>query len=358
MARLWDEAGPRWADRIERTDGIAWLSHGTLVLNKPRRYITPLDVIHPPARDMVTLSDYRGFYLAKARPETSMIMSRGCPYACTFCSNKVWKVSTPLVRTRSPSSIADEMEHLRDNFGIREIFDHADEFNANVKVAEEICSELIDRRVGMSWKTQVRATPLPERRVDRLAAAGCWYVHLGIESGNEQTLRGIGKSVTLEEVRNACRVLKKHGIKVHGLFMLFNVWEEDGRLRYEGVDETARTLEFAESLAGERLLDYMGWSITTPYPGSKLYDIALRHDLIKPEQRQSWTKWLLDETFVMQLPGVSDQDMARAKSRGSLLRAKLMLRSGNVNLSDIGYIAKKGLKLVRNELKAVRGRLR
>jgi anaerobic magnesium-protoporphyrin IX monomethyl ester cyclase len=358
LARLWDQAGAHWEDQIKRIDGIAWRSNGSVVINKPRRYITPLDAIHPPARDMVRLGDYRGFYLAKARPETSMVMSRGCPYSCTFCSNKVWKVSTPRVRTRSPSSIADEMENLRDEFGIREVFDHADEFNANVGVADQICVELINRRIGLSWKTQVRATPLPEKLVDRMARAGCWYVHLGIESGNEETLRGIGKSVTLDQVKSACRVLKNHGIKVHGLFMLFNVWEEDGELRYEGVDETARTLAFAESLASEKLLDYMGWSVTTPYPGSKLYDIALRHDLIKPDLKYSWTKWLLDETFVMQLPGVSDHDMARAKSRGSVLRAKLMLRSGNVNLSDIGYIAKKGLKLVGNELKAMKGRLR
>jgi radical SAM superfamily enzyme YgiQ (UPF0313 family) len=358
LTRLWDQTGIHWKDQLEKIDGVAWRSNGSIVINRPRRYITPLDAINPPARDLIRLGDYRGFYLAKARPETSMVMSRGCPYSCTFCSNRVWKISTPLVRTRSPASIADEMEHLRDGFGMKEVFDHADEFNANVAAAMQICGELIKRDVGLSWKTQVRATPLPEELVARMAEAGCWYVHLGIESGNEETLRGIGKSVTLDQVRTACRVLKNQGIKVHGLFMLYNVWEEEGQLRYEGVSETAQTLEFAESLASEKLLDYMGWSVTTPYPGSKLYDIAVRHHLIKPDLNQNWTKWLLDETFVMQLPGVSDYDMARAKSRGSVLRAKLMLRSGNVNLSDLGYIARKGLKLVGNELKAIKGRLR
>jgi len=55
------------------------------------------------------------------------------------------------------------------------------------------------------------------------------------------------------------------------------------------------------------------------------------------------------------LPGVDDSDMAHAKSRGSLLRAKLMLRSGHMNPGDLGYMVKKGVKLVVNEVKALRG---
>jgi hypothetical protein len=210
-------------------------------------------------------------------------------------------------------------------------------------------------KLGMTWKTQVRAHPLPSSLVESMARAGCWYVHLGIESGNERTLRGIGKSITCDQVRAACTVLKDHGIKVHGLFMLFNVWEEEGRVAFEGVEETQRTLAFAEELARDGLLDYLGWSVTTPYPGSRLYDIAVRHGLIKPQLRGAWSKWLTEDAFVMQIPGVSDSDMAHAKSRGSLLRAKLMLRSGHVNPGDLGYLAKKGLKLLANELKALRG---
>jgi len=353
LTRLWRASKDDWKRAAHKVDGLAWRSDEGFVLNRSRDHITPMDDIPLPARDLVTMSDYRGFYLAKARPETSMVMSRGCPFSCTFCSNKVWKVGRPLVRTRSPQSVAGEMEVLKREFSIKEVFDHADEFNSNVGSAMEISRELIRRDLGLTWKTQVRASPSSVELVELMAKAGCWYVHLGIESGNERTLKGIGKRVTLEQVRNACKVLKEHGIKVHGLFMLFNVWEENGKLQFEGLEETRQTLDFAESLAADRLVDYMGWSITTPYPGSKLYEIALRHNLIKPQLRANWTKWLLDETFVMQLPGISDHDMARAKTKGSVLRAKLMLRSGNLNSRDLAYIGKKGLKLLANEIKAL-----
>jgi len=97
-----------------------------------------------------------------------------------------------------------------------------------------------------------------------MAEAGCWYTHLGIESGDPATLEGVGKKITLEQVEEACRLLKKHKIKVLGLFMLFNVWEEDGTLRFEDIATTQKTLDFADRLVGN------GSSISSagpsPYP--------------------------------------------------------------------------------------------
>jgi len=357
LLHLWNTEGSGWRSRCSSVDGIAWLAeNGTMVMSKPRCHVDPLDLIPFPARELINLRDYKGFYISKTRPETSMVMSRGCPFACTFCSNQVWKLGRPLVRTRTPENIVSELEELRDTFGIREVFDHADEFNSNITAGNAITRALIERDVGLYWKTQVRAYPLPPAFVESMAKAGCWYVHLGIESGNETTLHGIGKKVTREQVVDACRVLKDNGIRVHGLFMLFNVWEENGRLKFEGPEETERTLEFADSLSSKGLLDYMGWSVTTPYPGSKLYDIALRYELIKPHLQDAWERWLLDETFVMNLPGITDQDMARAKSKGSILRGKLLLKSGHLNISDMGYFVKKGMKIISNEFKARSGR--
>lgn len=350
LTHAWLSGAP-WETVAPKVAGIAWAGGGKVWINPARPHV-PVETLPLPARDLIPMKRYKGFYLSKQRPETSAVLSRGCPFWCTFCSNAVWKLAGPAVRVRTAQSVVAEFEHLSQAFGIREVFDHADEFNANPHRALEIAQALRERRLGMTWKTQVRAFPLPPQLVKAMAEAGCWYVHLGIESGNERTLRGIGKGVTLAQVEEACRVLKDHGIKVHGLFMLFNVWEEGGQLVFEGVEETLRTLEFADKLASAKLLDYMGWSVTTPYPGSRLYEIASRNHLIKPHLRDAWEKWLVEDSFVMSLPGVTDRDMARAKTKGSVLRAKLMLRSGHVNTADLGYIVRKGLKLVVNEVRS------
>jgi radical SAM superfamily enzyme YgiQ (UPF0313 family) len=130
--------------------------------------------------------------------------------------------------------------------------------------------------------------------------------------------------------------------------MLFNVWEEDGQLKFEDVSMTQRTLSFAKKLADERLLDYIGWSITTPYPGSPLYDIATKYGLVSKELLTDWDSWLKDTSFLMDLPGVSHSEMADMKAKGTMLRARLMLRSGGFGLKDLRYFLKKVRKILLN----------
>lgn len=340
---------------LKEIKGIAFLDEGKFTLNEIRPYIKDLDTVPLPDRHLIDMKEYRGWYLCKQVPETIMIFSRGCPFQCTFCSNKVWNISAPRVRLRSAQNIVDEMVLLKREFGIKEVFDNSDEFNNNLEHAKDICREMIRRNTGLTWKTQLRAYPLDEELVELMSRSGCWYVHLGIESGNAETLRGIGKKISLEQVIEACRLLKKYKIKVLGLFMLFNVWEEGGELKFEDVPKNLNTLNFAKKLVKEGLLSYIGWSITTPYPGSALYETAIKNRMFKPGLDKNWDAWLKDDFFVMQLPGIKDSDIAKLKTRGSILRGLCMLKSRGLKFKDIGYVAKKALKILENELK---GRLR
>ena len=93
------------------------------------------------------------------------------------------------------------------------------------------------------------AASLPEDLARLMRRSGCWYTHLGVESGNPETLRGIRKKITVEQVEHACRTLSREGIKKHALFMLYNVWEEDGRLRFEDGALTPRGGEGCKGVA-------------------------------------------------------------------------------------------------------------
>lgn len=341
---------------FSRIAGLYWKKGKKIIKNKPREFIKNLDEIPFPARDLIDLKDYRGWFVTKKTPETSIFFSRGCPFNCTFCSNCVWKSAKPWLRLRSPKNIVDEMEHLKKDFGIREVFDHSDEFNNSLPHALSICREIKERNLDMPWKVQLRAHPLPQELVKAMAEAGCWYVHLGIESGNQRTLKGIKKGITLEQVKNACALLKKYKIKIFGLFMLFNAWDEKGRLVYEGVRETEKTLAFAKKLIDQRLLDYISWSITTPYPGSQLFEIAQRFNLLESSLHQDWSRWLVDNSFLMKLPHVSSQQASRLYLQGSKLRAYCFLRSGNWGIKDIPLFFKKAVKSLEIGIKGRLGR--
>lgn len=334
---------------LAQIDGLVLRNNGRFIRTKKRKFIRNINDIPFPARDLINLTEYSGWYVHKTLPETKMFFSRGCPYHCTFCDAVIWKSSKPWVRLRTPENIVDEIELLMSEFGIREIMDDSDEFNNSEAHAIAICEEIKKRNLNIPWKTQLRAWPLSDRLVKAMAEAGCWYVHLGIESGNQETLDGIKKQITITQVVEACRLLKKHNIQILGLFMLFNVWEENGELRYEDISKTKNTFSFIESLIHEKLLDYIGWSITTPYPGSQLYDIALRHNLIKPELHGCWDAWLRDDAYIMKLPGVDEREMIRLKTSGQMLRAKLIIKSRRFGLKNMPFFAQKGLKLLKDE---------
>ncbi len=301
--------------------------------------IDNLDKIPFPARDLINLGSYEGWPISKKKPETSILSSRGCPFRCDFCSNPVWKLQKPWLRLRSPSNVVDEVQELVDKYRIKEYFDQCDEFNHSLEWAIAVCKEKQRRGLDIPWKVCLRADKINDTFARALANSGCWYVHLGIESGNQDTLNGIGKMITLDQVVRGCEILKKYGIKIFGLFMLFNVWDSHGNLKYEDAAMTRNTLKFARRLFNNGLIDYMSWSQTTPYPGSKLWNTAIKYGLM-PDKSREWESWNHVYNFTMDLPGISEKDRTRIKFDGAILQAWCLLKSGNV--SDKKYVLERG----------------
>jgi len=357
LSEIVGHLGSGLSGHLPEIKGISYRDDGNSVKQTPiRPYNERLDDLPFPAWDLIDRNNYRGWFLFQKKPEASIFMSRGCPFNCTYCSNKVWKCSSPKLRLRSPASIADEIEWLHSEFGFNEFFDNSDELNNNMKNAINICKEIEARNLNVNWKTQMRAAPISEELVESMKRAGCWYVHLGIESANPRTLKGIRKSVTRDQVIQACELLKKYGIKILGLFMFNNVWEENGELVFEDIADSRETLKFAKSLVKMRLLDFIACSITTPYPGSELYEIAVRHKLIKEKYFKQWDKWLREDYFIMSLPGVQEKHQARLRTLAYRTQFWCMLKSGNIGLKDVGYYLHKAAAFLKNEIMTNVGR--
>lgn len=313
---------------FEKIPGLALLDkEGKVYKTPPRRFISDLDQLPFPAYQFLEHQEnYVGWFFQKQFPETSIASTRGCPFHCFFCTEAVWKSSKPFLRVRSPKNIADELEWLSKNYGIREYFDVADEFNCIESWAIDVCQEIKKRKLGLTWKCQLRVDKVSDELARNLAEAGCWYVHLGAESGNQRTLEGIGKKITVEQSEKACKTLKKYGIKVDLLLMLFNIWEENGKLVYEGVKESLNTLKFAQRFLENGWADFFGWSPTTSYPGTPLYRFSLKHNLIPKEILGNWEKWDNVWSISVNLPKVSRYDYTKVKTIGALLQSWYIFR--------------------------------
>ena len=259
-------------------DGIVYQDKlGKVHSNPLRKLIDNINFL--PAWDMIDFTKYDG-PVRKKYPFAYVLPARGCPCACTFCSIPVWRLKKPWVRLRSPQNIAEEVNYLY-NRGVREIYIRCDTFNADVDWAVAVCEEIGKLNLkDLYFQCNLRADKVTEKLAEKLKDINCWLVHIGIESVNNRVLKGINKMITFEDTMRTLNILKKYKIKVYGFFMLYNAWEEKGALEYETTDEVRHTLSVAKQLLKDKLLTYISWSITNPIIGSKLHDIAVRHNII------------------------------------------------------------------------------
>jgi radical SAM superfamily enzyme YgiQ (UPF0313 family) len=315
---------------LEQIPGLAFRgADGTTRVTAKRAFIRDLDTIPLPAWGDVDLTPYTGMHINKAKPQMHILVSRGCPYDCNFCANPVWKYNKPWIRMRSAQNIAREVDVLYAR-GVREIYMTSDEFNVKESWAIDVCKaiEALGHR-DLYFQCNLRADVISDDLAKAFRRINLWMVHLGIESGNQRTLDGIGKHTTLEQVEHTCRVLQAQGISVFGFVMLYHAWEEDGRLRWEDNDDVGRTLGFCRRLLASGLIQYMSWQVATPMPGSRLHALAAKYCLIPDRVIDNpWTHNLL-------LPGIGAGDVRSSVRKGMLLKDWYLLKNGNINVSHL-----------------------
>jgi len=159
-----------------------------------------------------------------ADPPKGILGSRGCPYNCTFCgSSKIWKRK---LRVRSIDNILGEIEKLIKDYGKPgERFDIKfwdDTFTSIRKNVINFCNALIQRGLNkkIRWYCLTRVNLIDEEILKLLKKSGCNAIALGIESGSDRILKAIRKRITTEQVRNAVKLIKKHGFRLNTYWML------------------------------------------------------------------------------------------------------------------------------------------
>ncbi len=237
---------------------------GTQILGDPTPvYVEDLDRLPFPARHLFDLKRYmEGSYYfdAKQFPVASIVTSRGCPYACIYCS----RVSSGRrFRARSPANVLQELEALKAQ-GFNEVQIVDDNFTEDRDRAMEICRLIQEAKLDMSFNLLggVRVDKVDEVLLTRLYEAGCYAIHFGVESGDDQVLRTIRKGVTARQIKEAVQLAKRIGFKV-----IFYVIVGLPGSTVESEEKTIR-------LENECGPDATRVALCTPYPGSPLWEMV------------------------------------------------------------------------------------
>ena len=242
--------------------GIAWHKNNRLAKTPARPYIKDLDLLPFPAFDKIDMNFYTkpDFYCIRGIPIAGFYTytSRGCPYRCRFCVNK--NIFGRMLRFRSPKLVGEEVQILKDKYKIDGLYVYDDTFTVNKEHVLSICREFRERKLDLIWACETRVHLVYEDLMREMKKSGCIQIDFGVESGSQEVLDRLQKDITVEQIKNAFRICKKTGIRTFANFML-NTPEETE-------DDVQKTISLARELNATVSI----FNITTPFPGTDIYD--------------------------------------------------------------------------------------
>lgn len=253
-------------------NGVFWKnSHGEI--KAPSFGIAVMEdcnALPAPDRSLIDNDAYSS--LLSGGKSTTMITSRGCPYRCVFCKLSLQKLSA-----RSPELVADELEAIaRAGFENVELYD--DTFTWQRERVLKICEEIISRQIKLGWSVRARVDKVDYEMLKKMKEAGCRRIHFGVESGNDLVLKASQKGITKNQARQAVQMARELKFEVLAYYLI-------GFLD-ESVNEMQETYRFARELN----TDYAAFAVLIPYPGTAIYQEALRRGIIPEDHWRTFTQ--------------------------------------------------------------------
>jgi radical SAM superfamily enzyme YgiQ (UPF0313 family) len=195
----------------------------------------------------------------------NIFATRGCPNNCYFCSSR--KIWTRRVRFRSVDNVIKEIRLLQEK-GIRRIRFDDDMFGVTKTNLKNLCKALIKHCPGLKWECEIHLSLIDDETVSIMKSAGCDMIQIGIESGSNEILKIMRKRYTIEQALSACKLIKKHGVKLEAFFMVGFPYETE-----KTINETYEAMKKTN-------VDKIVYNIFTPFPGTEAFEFCKEHRLI------------------------------------------------------------------------------
>ena len=268
--------------------GLSYKNEGQVIHNPERPLIENLDTLPFPRRDLVRNNYYSYF----GSSVDVMEASRGCAHDCSFCCvnkffNRTW-------RRMSPERVIAELEQMKRSRAWHIFQDSS--FTLNMNWVGEICDLIIEHGLENKWYSaqgRVDSVVKNPEVVDKMQDAGFKMLFIGIESVYQESLEKIGKNITIEQIKQAVKMLHDRGITIFGSIIIGNIGETRAQVM--------KTIQFASDLD----IDIVQFTPLTPYPKTRLFEEATEKGWIK---EQNFDKWNLCDP-IMATPDLSVEEI-------------------------------------------------
>ena len=228
-----------------------------------------LDDVPIPIMEVDFFNLYSGTYnpYIMRHPVMGIITSRGCPQNCIYCTvNGVWKRRW---RGMSPKRVVDEMQVHIQRYGIKEFHFLDDNVSVDRVRWVGILDEIIKRKLNIKFATPMAYWTIDEYVLDKMKKAGCYRLSFGIESGDSETRKFIGKTNSLECAKRIIKYANKIG--------LWTITTNIIGFPYETAEQIQKTVDFAK----ESEADFGCFFNLIPHASSRIYPYYIKEGLIK-----------------------------------------------------------------------------
>ena len=260
--------------KVRLLEGIGYHDDGHMPVIKPINFENKLRAINPD----YSLIDIEGYlnqkiyshyhYVSFVEPTAIILTSYGCSYNCCFCASA--SIRGRKVSYRDPEDVLKEIDFFYNQHNIRHFAIQDELFLANKKRVKIILNGIIDRKYDITWK-QVNGSVwhLDDEILELMKKSGCQILFISVESGSQRVLKDIiGKPIDLERVPRVVKKCNEIGLWISANFVIGfpgETWEE-----------IRQTFKLAEQLT----LDCRSFTIATPLPKTKLFDICMKDNLL------------------------------------------------------------------------------
>ncbi len=236
---------------IINISGLVYRSEKTICQTPQRQRIADQDSIPFPAWDL--LPPAKSYFVQS---------ERGCPFNCLFCMNPNGKVA----RKRSVENVIAELNWIINDFKPEHISFGDELFSVDMKRTNALLDAMIAEKIGdkVSWDLQTHVHFVDAEMFKKFKLAKVKRVELGIETGDAEALRKMGKGTNLNKIISACNAAKQENVKI-GTFFLFGQ-----------PNETLQSLKSTINLAVKLNPDLPMFGLMTPYPGTEIAKMAAK----------------------------------------------------------------------------------
>ncbi|MFH1972247.1 MAG: radical SAM protein [archaeon] len=238
---------------------------GEVIKNDVGDLLQDLDSLPFPDRE---LFDYQK-YINSNRGLATFMSSKGCPFLCTYCINKVligkYKGKGKFLRFRSVDNVLKEIKEVVSEYKVKEIEFYDDTFTLDKERLKDFCKRYKEE-VGLPFYINARVNAVTKEDFEHLKDAGCVRVSIGIEAGDDYIRNKVLKRNQKEEdIINTFKWAKEVSLKTYSFNMI--------GIPFEDMASIKKTIALNKKIKP----DYVGVSIFNAFKGTELYDLCLKN---------------------------------------------------------------------------------